>query len=345
MDTSDLHAPSATGPGKTLRQARLDLRLSPEDVAAQLHLAARQIVALENDDYANLPQATYVRGYLRNYALLLGLTPDPILDSYSRLTASNKPQRIGLESGARPREDRDAQVRSASLIVGALVVVLAIAWWQGRDDFENTTPAQTPPAEVAQAPATDSSAIPPPATTPPPAVAPADAVPMPPPADRVRPPVATPPPAAKPVTPPTKPVPSNLPRSRIVINADQESWVDIRDAQQNRLVYETVPAGRVVALEGVPPFSVFLGNVDGVTVSIDGQAYDARKHKRGTTARFNIGRQKPAAAPSEAPAPRPEVAPQTTPPAPTAAPTPTTPPPTTSPASPPVAPTDSGNGT
>ena len=43
------------GPGTLLAQARADLHLAQEEVAAKLHLATRQIQALEQDDYSSLP--------------------------------------------------------------------------------------------------------------------------------------------------------------------------------------------------------------------------------------------------------------------------------------------------
>src|SRR4030066_1920691 len=78
----------APGPGALLAQARADLHLAHEEVAAKLHLATRQIQALEQDDYSSLPGPTYVRGYLKSYALLLGLSPEPILAAHTRLTAA-----------------------------------------------------------------------------------------------------------------------------------------------------------------------------------------------------------------------------------------------------------------
>jgi len=68
----------------------------------------------------------------------------------------------------------------------------------------------------------------------------------------------------------------------------------VRDAKQTRLIYETIPAGRIVGLEGVPPFQVFLGNVDGVKVIFEGRPFDAARYKRGTTARFTVGTAPPA---------------------------------------------------
>ena len=61
-ESPDTSAPRS-GPGRLLHEARLDLRLAPEDVAQILHLSSKQIVALEQDDFNNLPGPTYVRGY------------------------------------------------------------------------------------------------------------------------------------------------------------------------------------------------------------------------------------------------------------------------------------------
>ena len=56
-ESADVVAPRS-GPGRLLRQARLDLRLAPEDVAQILHLSSKHITALEMDDYLSLPGDT-----------------------------------------------------------------------------------------------------------------------------------------------------------------------------------------------------------------------------------------------------------------------------------------------
>jgi cytoskeleton protein RodZ len=73
-----------------------------------------------------------------------------------------------------------------------------------------------------------------------------------------------------------------------VLQTTAESWADVRDAN-NRLLYETLPAGRTVALEGTPPINVFLGNAEGVRIEYNGRAYDAAPYRRGPTARFTLG--------------------------------------------------------
>jgi cytoskeleton protein RodZ len=106
----------------------------------------------------------------------------------------------------------------------------------------------------------------------------------------------SPAPTTKPTAPETvaavpapAPLAPNAPVSQLVLYVHEDSWADVRDAQQRRLLYETIPAGRVVSVDGVAPLSVFLGNVDGVTVEFNGQPYDTARHKRGQVARFTLG--------------------------------------------------------
>ena len=44
-------------------------------------IRARYLGALERGDYDELPGAVYTKGFLRNYALYLGLDPDDVLSS------------------------------------------------------------------------------------------------------------------------------------------------------------------------------------------------------------------------------------------------------------------------
>src|ERR1019366_10543781 len=47
-------------------------------------IRARYLAALERGDYRELPGAVYTKGFLRNYALYLGLDPDEILLQWRR---------------------------------------------------------------------------------------------------------------------------------------------------------------------------------------------------------------------------------------------------------------------
>ena len=303
------HAP-IHGPGAQLAQARADLHLAHEDVAAKLHLATSQIQALEQDDYSSLPGATYVRGYLKSYALLLGLSPEPILEAHTRLTTAPVTPDFKAIAPQREITSRHHQVRFVTYFMAAIVIGLAIAWWQGRDvrppnpllAARDSEPAVAAPEAVPGADAlTESEKMP----VENPAASPAVGVA----ATGNKPPAqATPSGPAAAVTPTVVPQPTAVvpapaaqplgPRIKIVLHADQDSWADIRDARQTRLLYDTVPAGRSVTLEGVAPVSVFLGNAAGVRLDYNGQTVDIARHKRGMMARFTLGEEEAAVVPA-----------------------------------------------
>lgn len=323
-ESADVAAPRS-GPGRLLRQARLDLRLAPEDVAQILHLSSKHITALEMDDYLSLPGPTYVRGYLRSYAQLLGLSPEKVVEAYNSLTIPSKP--ILPPQSAPPAQitSSDHMVKAASIGVAAVVLGLVYLWWQSNDQlFEQTSQPSTETGQasvnVAQTQEASSDTLPSSApanllptnggeavlpgtnmttvqSTPGPTTSPSSQLTVSGMTLNVA-PVETPKPAAAAAKPDERvtlrtrkavEIPPGVPRSRIVLHALQESWADVRDAQDNRLLYENVPAGRRISIEGAAPFSVFLGNADGVRVEFNGKDYDVSRHKRGQVARFTLG--------------------------------------------------------
>jgi len=319
----------AAGPGARLAQAREDSKLGLEEVARRLHLSTRQIEALEQDDYRSLPGATYVRGYLKSYALLLGIDPAPVLDAHSRMTAKPSPPPPPDFSNITPQREitsRHHQVRIVTYLVAIVVIGLAIAWWQGRNTptssplAVNQTAEPSTTAPVIESTDAAATAVPSPAvsvegqpspsatsvlpgegpvaTTKP--VAPAvplvqpPAAPVPAPAKPAAAPMVTQQPTI-PTTPPAQPVPMPAgPRGKVVVYADQDTWVDVRDGRQVKLLYETVTAGRSVTLEGVEPISIFLGNAAGARVEFNGRSVDIARYQRGMVARFVLGGDNPA---------------------------------------------------
>jgi cytoskeleton protein RodZ len=301
------NAPSGFGPGSRLAQAREDRALSVEEVARALRLSPRHIQALEADDYENLPGPTYVRGYLRSYAQFLELPPEEIVAAYNALSVAQQPVDLGRLAPPEQVTSDHGVVRLVTALVLGLFIVLAVAWWYGQKQ-----PARilTPPPGPASGDVGGLSGVPsdtsatgadamqaaaqrekeagsgspmapagkPRAETSAPVAGPAAG----------RTPAAGSPPATSP-PPVTVAAAAGAARARLLLETREESWVDVRDAAGNRLLYETVPAGRTVSVEGEPPLSVFLGNVDGVRVSFNGQPYDAGRHRRGPIARFTLG--------------------------------------------------------
>ncbi|MGV8944347.1 helix-turn-helix domain-containing protein [Thermomonas sp.] len=67
------------GCGERLKQAREAAGLSIDDVAARLHMPARVVRSLEAEDWSRLGAPVFVRGQVRSYSRLVGLTTAPMM--------------------------------------------------------------------------------------------------------------------------------------------------------------------------------------------------------------------------------------------------------------------------
>ena len=108
--------------------------LSRTEIAQRLHMSAWQIEALESGDYARLPQGTFLRGFVRNYAKIVGLQPDAMLDHLAEAAPSGPAPRIVVPSQNirfDPIGDRLANpyVKAAMLAVVALAMGFAVMYW------------------------------------------------------------------------------------------------------------------------------------------------------------------------------------------------------------------------
>ncbi|NVK22950.1 MAG: DUF4115 domain-containing protein [Kangiellaceae bacterium] len=76
-------------PGSLLKQAREQQSLSVADVAQQLKLTIQKIEQIEADHYPDDLPAAFYRGYLRNYAELVGLDEDDIAENFANFCKRN----------------------------------------------------------------------------------------------------------------------------------------------------------------------------------------------------------------------------------------------------------------
>lgn len=81
--------------GELLKQAREAKGLTVQEIAEATRIKRVQIEGLEKDDYSSFPAHVYVRGSIKNYASVVKIDPQPLLDL--------------LESGGQTTEEKDAQ--------------------------------------------------------------------------------------------------------------------------------------------------------------------------------------------------------------------------------------------
>jgi len=102
--TADDNAANATAAsvGTWLRVAREAAGLSQDAVAQQLKLAPRQVRAIEDDDYGRLPGRTFVRGFVRNYARLVNLDPEAVVEALPSGEPTSPLERLTYTPSSRP---------------------------------------------------------------------------------------------------------------------------------------------------------------------------------------------------------------------------------------------------
>ncbi len=124
-------------PGKTLAAHREAMGWSVEQVADQLKLAVRQVVALEAGDYGSLPSPAVTRGFVRAYAKLMKLDPVPLVaqiemdvpaaaDLSATTAATRRPAPASFSESRFPLHGKRSSL-PLGWIAGAVVVVAAAA--------------------------------------------------------------------------------------------------------------------------------------------------------------------------------------------------------------------------
>lgn len=301
--------PVVEGPGRLLRDAREALGFSQEEVARRLHLELKIVRALEEDDYKNLPPPIFVKGYLRNYAGLVNLSADELLASYERLGGNVPPPikvRVPYTQGVEHRSDQPVQLATYVMGLAVLVAVLGVWWWQGVDEPHPSVealPEAVAPLSLDQSGnASQSLLAPVPGATDDAMSAGEETIPS---IDVVTPAPATSPSVMSPVVPRAgaeqgKPVPADTAVAsaapaatvasqtiKLIFSAD--SWVQITDANEQRVFYDLGKEGVTKTLQGVPPFKVMIGYSPGVQVEYNGVPFDHSRFVRGERAKFVLG--------------------------------------------------------
>lgn len=282
---TDLHSDIPTsnaggqGPGRLVRQAREQNKLSLEDLAAQIKLSRFTLDAIERDDFSQLNEPVYVRGYYRKLSKVLPVAESDLMAAYERVAGHKTPphpSKLILAGGPELGSGRRISFKLAAAIILLGLIVGALAFW-GKN--RTLLPTVTPPPAVVPAETTPESPAP---TT----AAPAPVVPSPE-AATVGSPVATAASAAsEPVSAIAVPATATGP---LQIQFNGSSWTEVKDATGRVLLSGLVESGSTQALDGKPPFTVFLGNAPGVKITYNGQPVDTSQYHRGdNTARITL---------------------------------------------------------
>lgn len=295
--------PAAKKPASTgsmLREARENLGLTVADVAGQIKFAPRQIDALEADDFKSLPEAAFLRGFVRSYAKILKLDAESLLANMPSAKAAATeliPSSVDVPfpNGQANRQQNLVWLGAASVLA---LLVLGFAFWHYRTPLKQ---------EMEQAKAQTS-------------------------ATRVEAPVALPPDAkiiseplvlkSSTIEPSLHPIAksrsaeasssvsetktlatartaktasskaaSHVPATVTMTAAGtelrteelrlvfgEESWTEIKDKDGKIISSQINPAGSELRVEGNPPFSMLIGHAASASLFYRGKQVDLKPH-------------------------------------------------------------------
>jgi cytoskeleton protein RodZ len=254
---------AVVSPDQLLHNAREAKGLSVDEVAHDLHLEASVIYSLESGDYAALGAPVFVRGYMRSYARLLGLSEKEVLAGMDDPVPESE-EFISMSVAS--EEKLGASMVTFSLWAAITLVVLSVLVYVLLDNDQASSgdadkgefvtpvvnevevlPEQKPAAveTIVEAPELVDSVVEP-------VIAAPDTV-------------------------------------RLTLTFTDKCWVEVSDSR-NRLLYGMEKSGRSVSVEGIPPFRLFLGNVRGVALNVDGEDFviPGASLRGNNTARFVI---------------------------------------------------------
>ncbi len=291
----DAAAPAARV-GADLRAARERLGWSLPAIAAHLRIRLPYLAALEDGRIGDLPGIAYAVGFLRTYAIALGLDPQEMIRRF-RAEAAEANRKTELNFPA-PVPDRGIPA-GALVLIGALIAVGAYVGWYRLSERphpladavpplparlavlaekEALPPAPEPAAPTPAAPAAAAADTPALAALPPlPSISPSSAA-----AAVAIPALVAPTPAPAPASAPAPAAPAAVaqapqaaadpPPAHIVVHAKADSWIQVRDKSGQVLLNRVLRGGETWAVPDRPSLLLTTGNAGGTELLVDGTA-------------------------------------------------------------------------
>lgn len=305
--------------GAQLKAQREALGWPVEQVADQLKLAPRQVIALEEGDMAALPNVAVVRGFVRAYAKVVRLDAAPLVAMIEvhPAPAQDPAAPVRREISATFSESRFPSMTQRSSnqtplwIAGAVAVVVAAAFGAYKLGYvpasllsshaeKETAHAEVGPVETTlikpgqdltpvQTPSVPLISVPPPPGNDTQTGAPA--------ANAASAPAAAVPPAVAPTATPAvapaataaaAPAAAAVGANALVLKVEQDSWVEIRRPGASPLISRMVKAGSTETFDITGPATLVVGKPGVVQATLRGAKLDLPTVAGGTISRVSI---------------------------------------------------------
>lgn len=288
--------------GERLRASRERHGISLHDCANALRLPARLLQKLEADDYEGIDYSVYLCGYLRKYADLVRLDPRYV-DAQLESLQTRQPELVVTHTMPAWKHGLQRYSSAVTYIVLTAVIVVPLIWLGlngvlkrdiARLQPLNATPVGAPSGTSDSARSPDGAVA---------GMSGADQAAHPGAGDIVR----TPVPDQKPlmasiapfsalrapeqpeVVPPPVVPEATSGHTRLTVDLQQPSWVEITDDSGKRLEYALLPAGTQRAYRSDQNLNVRIGNAEGAKVEVDGKPVVLDRFRHANVAHFDVG--------------------------------------------------------
>ncbi len=305
--------------GGALRLSRENQGLTIQEIASRLRLSAKQIEAIEADNFALLPEPTIVRGFIRNYAKQLKINAEPLLDAYNVIVPNAELHELAVKPSANMKMTSYKKPNTGRNLLLGLLVLVGLGTWLFYQNYVEKPSPTAPSASVERAeplpeaalpaaeravdlqastelalPPADANAAPPPVSDATAAASIANAQPTPatvtvastavPPA--VAPSATLPAAVTLPAEPPVAPTPNAM--AKVEFSANQETWINVVDANGREIFSKIIFAGSRESIDVKPPVNVTVGNAGATSMSLNGKSIDLAPHSRNNVAHIKL---------------------------------------------------------
>ncbi|MCH1923321.1 DUF4115 domain-containing protein [Shewanella sp. C32] len=301
--------------GAVLQQAREAKKFTTAEVATRLHLRNVVVEEIERDDFSNISSATYVRGYVRNYARLVEADIRLIEECLARQVPTVASPHMQSFSRKTTLEKRDTHWMWLTYFIVIVSIALAVWWWVQKpasvdeslskptieelqapnDANDNTTIQPTRRDIISDNSSADetsaTAAIDTPATA---SDVTSTAAPVAPANTDLETANATAVDAAPAVTTATASdnsavgATADISQSTIDLVLSGDCWIKATDANGHVMIDGLKTAGQQIQVAGIPPISIILGAPQVVTLKYNGANVSLDGYKAGRVARLTL---------------------------------------------------------
>jgi cytoskeletal protein RodZ len=249
--------------GTSFRKSRESQKLSIDKISVETKINSRFLEAIENERFDLLPGGIFNRGFIRTYAIRLGLNPDEAIQGYEKLIRAVEAEPVKQEP-ERVR-GKTTKIPVYYVALAGLLILVVVFYFSTRHKelplVGTTSAVVEPPPTLPPPPAPVETSTPVPVTAPAPATVPSAKL------------LAPPPSPSPPKTVPAPvPVPSASNGSVVLeLQVQEESWFKLSSDGSDVVASEVLPAGTTRRYTAANSMNVSIGNAAGVALRVNGQ--------------------------------------------------------------------------